>query len=48
LPLRALVAVFPGQANLFAFAVLKEDLQPWMRTETEPDAAEIRRRLGSG
>jgi SAM-dependent methyltransferase len=47
-PLRALVTVFPGQANLFAFAVLKEDLQPWMRTETEPDAEEIRRRLGSG
>jgi SAM-dependent methyltransferase len=47
-PLRALLTVFPGQANLFAFAVLKEDLQPWMRTETEPDAEEIRRRLGSG
>jgi SAM-dependent methyltransferase len=47
-PLRALVTVFPGQANLFAFAVLKEGLQPWMRTETEPDAEEIRRRLGSG
>jgi SAM-dependent methyltransferase len=47
-PLRALVTVLPGQANLFAFAVLKEELQPWMRTETEPDAEEIRRRLGSG
>lgn len=47
-PLRALVAVFPNQANLFAFAVLKEGLQPWMRTETEPDPEEIRRRLGGG
>ena len=47
-PLRALVAVFPGQANLFAFAVLKEGLQPWMRTAAEPDPDEIRRRLGSG
>jgi len=44
-PLRAVVKVFPGQANLFAFAVFKEDVQPWMRTETEPDEAEIRRRL---
>jgi ubiquinone/menaquinone biosynthesis C-methylase UbiE len=47
-PLRALVTVFPGQANLFAFAVLKEGLQPWMRSETEPDPEEIRRRLGVG
>lgn len=44
-PLRALVTVFPSQANLFAFAALKDDLQPWMRTESEPDADEIRRRL---
>ena len=35
-PLRALVTVLPGQANLFAFAVLKGDLQPWMRSESEP------------
>ena len=47
-PLRALVTVLPGQANLFAFAVLKDDLQPWMRTPSEPDAEEIRRRLGAG
>jgi ubiquinone/menaquinone biosynthesis C-methylase UbiE len=47
-PLRALVTAFPGQANLFAFAVLKEGLQPWMRSETEPDPEEIRRRLGVG
>lgn len=46
LPLKALVAVLPRQANLFAFAVLKGDLQPWMRTESDPDAEEIRRRLG--
>lgn len=46
LPLEALVRVFPRQANLFAFAVLKEDLQPWMRTDAEPDPVEISRRLG--
>ena len=45
-PLRALVTVLPGQANLFAFAVLKGDLQPWMRSESEPDPEEVRRRLG--
>jgi SAM-dependent methyltransferase len=45
-PLRALVAVFPSQANLFGFAVLKEDLQPWMKTESEPDIDEMRKRLG--
>ena len=45
-PLRVLVTVFSGsQANLFAFAALKDDLQPWMRIESEPDADEIRRRL---
>jgi SAM-dependent methyltransferase len=44
-PLRALVAVVPSQANLFAFAVLKDDLQPWMSTASEPDPDEIRRRL---
>ena len=47
-PLRALVTVLPSQANLFAFAVLKGDLQPWMRTASEPDAEEVRRRLGAG
>ena len=47
-PLRAFVTAFPRQANLFAFAVLKDDLQPWMKTESEPDAAEIRRRLSGG
>jgi hypothetical protein len=41
------VAVAPSQANLFAFAVLKDELQPWMRTESEPDDEEIRRRLGA-
>jgi SAM-dependent methyltransferase len=44
-PLRLVTRVLPGQANLFAFAVFKEGLQPWMRTETEPDEGEIRRRL---
>ena len=46
-PLRALVTVLPGQANLFAFAVLKGGLQPWMRTPSEPDPEEVRRRLGA-
>jgi hypothetical protein len=44
-PLRVVTRLLPGQANLFAFGVFKEGLQPWMRTETEPDDAEIRRRL---
>jgi SAM-dependent methyltransferase len=46
-PLRALVKVFPSQANLFAFLVLKDALQPWMQTESEPHVAEIKRRLGA-
>jgi SAM-dependent methyltransferase len=44
--------IFPGQANLFAFCVLKpalpQDLQPWMRLAEEgpvPDEAWIRARL---
>jgi hypothetical protein len=45
-PLRALTKVFPRQANLFAFAVFKEGLQPWMRDETTPDIAAIQARLG--
>jgi SAM-dependent methyltransferase len=44
--LRLVARVLPRQANLFAFAVFKEGLQPWMRSETEPDEAWIRRRLG--
>jgi SAM-dependent methyltransferase len=44
-PLRVVTRLLPGQANLFAFAVLKEGLQPWMRSEGEPDEEEIRRRL---
>jgi ubiquinone/menaquinone biosynthesis C-methylase UbiE len=47
---RLAARVAPGQANLFAFAVLKSDeLQPWLRPGEdgpEPDEAEIRRRLG--
>jgi SAM-dependent methyltransferase len=46
-PLRVLTKVFPRQANLFAFAVFKEGLQPWMRDETTPDVEAIRRRLGA-
>jgi SAM-dependent methyltransferase len=47
---RLAARVAPGQANLFAFAVLKSDeLQPWLRPGDGgpvPDEAEIRRRLG--
>ncbi len=46
-PLRLLTKVFPRQANLFAFAVFKEGLQPWMRDETTPDIEAIQRRLGA-
>ena len=44
--LRLVARVLPRQANLFAFAVFKQGLQPWMRSEAEPDEAWIRRRLG--
>jgi ubiquinone/menaquinone biosynthesis C-methylase UbiE len=52
-PLVAAIArLFPGQANLFAFAVLKpelpRDLQPWLRLEggeVVPDADWMRRRI---
>jgi SAM-dependent methyltransferase len=45
-PLRLVTRVFPRQANLFAFAVFRRELQPWMRDETSIDAAELRHRLG--
>jgi SAM-dependent methyltransferase len=45
-PLRLVTKAFPKQANLFAFAVFREGLQPWMRGDAEPDVDEIRRRLG--
>jgi SAM-dependent methyltransferase len=45
-PLRLVTKAFPKQANLFAFAVFRDGLQPWMRDESTPDDAEIRRRLG--
>lgn len=48
--LRLVTRVAPGQANLFAFAVLKPTgLHPWLRegpTGPEPDEAWIRKRLG--
>ena len=34
--------VFPRQANLFAFAVFREELQPWMRDASTPDVDAIR------
>ena len=44
-PLRLVTKVAPSQANLFAFAVFRGELQPWMRDEVSPDVDEIRRRL---
>ena len=46
-PLGLVTKAFPSQANLFAFAVFREGLQPWMRDEEHVDADEIRRRLGT-
>ena len=45
-PLKLLTKVFPKQANLFAFAVFKGGLQPWMRDESTPDVDAIKARLG--
>ena len=45
-PLKLVTKVLPKQANLFAFAVFREGLQPWMRDEETPDVAEVERRLG--
>jgi SAM-dependent methyltransferase len=45
-PLRLVTKVFPRQANLFAFAVFRRELQPWMRDESTPDVEAIRKRLG--
>ena len=45
-PLRLVTKAFPKQANLFAFAVFREGLQPWMRDDATPDVAEVERRLG--
>ena len=45
-PLRLVTRIFPKQANLFAFAVFRGELQPWLSDERSVDAAEVRRRLG--
>jgi len=45
-PLQLVTKVFPRQANLFAFAVFREELQPWMRDASTPDVDAIRTRLG--
>jgi SAM-dependent methyltransferase len=45
-PLKLVTKVFPRQANLFAFACFRGDLQPWMSDESTPDVAAIRERLG--
>jgi SAM-dependent methyltransferase len=44
-PLRLVTRVFPKQANLFAFAVFRGGLQPWMRDAATVDREEVRRRL---
>ncbi|HZQ82804.1 MAG TPA: methyltransferase domain-containing protein [Gaiellaceae bacterium] len=45
-PLRLVTKAFPKQANLFAFAVFREGLQPWMSDDDTLDVAEVERRLG--
>jgi SAM-dependent methyltransferase len=45
-PLRLVTKAFPRQANLFAFAVFRDGLQPWMHDEATPDVGEVERRLG--
>ena len=45
-PLRLVTKVLPRQANLFAFAVFREGLQPWMSDDETLDVAEVERRLG--
>ena len=45
-PLRLVTKAFPKQANLFAFAVFRDGLQPWMRDADTPDVAAIEQRLG--
>lgn len=45
-PLRLVTKAFPKQANLFAFAVFRGELQPWMRDAATPDEREIRSLLG--
>lgn len=46
----AVTRLLPSQANLFAFGIekprLPDDLQPWMASADEPDAAAIGRRYG--
>jgi SAM-dependent methyltransferase len=44
-PLSLVTKLFPKQANLFAFAVFRGELQPWMRDESTLDVAEVERRL---
>jgi SAM-dependent methyltransferase len=45
-PLQLLTRLFPRQANLFAFAVFRGELQPWMRDAATVDREAVRRRLG--
>jgi SAM-dependent methyltransferase len=45
-PLRVVTKILPKQANLFAFAVFREGMQPWMRDDGTLDVAEVERRLG--
>lgn len=45
-PLALVTKLLPKQANLFAFAVFRGELQPWMHDESTLDVAEVERRLG--
>ncbi len=45
-PLRLVTKAFPRQANLFAFAVFRGELQPWLRDEQTVDPDAVRTLLG--
>jgi len=45
-PVRLVTKAFPKQANLFAFAVFRGEVQPWMSDDETLDVAEVERRLG--
>jgi SAM-dependent methyltransferase len=45
-PLKLVTRVFPRQANLFAFAVVREGPQPWMHEDGSLDEGVVRERLG--
>ncbi len=48
LPLQAVTKLLPRQANLFAFAVFRDGLQPWMHDASTVDADAVRALLAQG